>query len=228
MPVAPVWRIWGRVIASSGPNHRHVCSKPKTPRMGPAPVLGSSAGRDLRIATERLGPVAGGNVARSIQPEQRNGRENLAQVAAHRRLGTILVPLGDGVQDSAMLLDQVRHMAFERQAQPAHPVQVDLAAVNEPPDVRPAGDGAEALVQLLVQEMELLGILLARGRFLALQERAQAGERPPVGAARDPADDAAFQALADELRLLQLGEADAGYEAARLWIDRDQPVLGQT
>src|SRR5438876_9573877 len=126
-----------------------------------------------------------------------------------------------------MLPDEQRKIAGLGEAQVADAVELMLDRLDEPPAPLFVDALAERVVECLVELQEPFEILISCGSALRLQQIVQSAEHLGATIRRGFTHDGDLERFADEARLKDFVQADGRYEAAALWQDFHQAVLGE-
>ena len=129
--------------------------------------------------------------------------------------------------DGAMVVHQLGHAGFL--VHPQHTQSVDLGLLGEDhvEGELGLGDGAESLVELIVQRTEGVEVPRLHDRFLLDQRRIQLGRLDPVAAFSGAAQHLFLHRGAHEAGFLDLAHREAFHLGGALWTDEQQVKIGK-
>src|SRR5436190_3168806 len=142
-----------------------------------------------------------------VSTDRRQVRQDHAQVVAKRELGPIGVVGAHGVDDGVVLVDHLCDVARLGEAQTAHTVQVPVRARDNRPGDRAAAHLAECRVEPIVEHVEAACVRRVASALLVRDQGVELGDVGAVCALGGEADGGALERLAQELRVVDAGDA---------------------
>jgi hypothetical protein len=137
-------------------------------------------------------------------------------------------PARERIDDRPVLSEHDRHVVDPREGQVAEAVHVELRVHDVRPDAGEAGVAGDVLVERLVGLVEA-AVVGDRGERLLDGKLVPEAlhEHHAVGTLHRPEHEPDLERLAEELRLLEIHEAERRDDAAALRVDVDQPDAGE-